>query len=132
MLTRDGKYREFRKINEITLTASEDGERSGLRRSTGVVTEQQSKACTSGDGNNPGTRGTSDIVPRIESGGGRVVTRVNALHTRDVVGQLSEIRDLNGKPTKKKGPRNRAVNITSILQGDSVSRTHQRCLEDPK
>ena len=75
-------------MNQIVLTTRLDSERSGLRRSTGSITEQQSKTCTGGDGNNPGERGTGQTVPGVEGGGGRVVTGVDALYAENAVGSV--------------------------------------------
>jgi len=72
----------FYQKNKIGLTASEDRERSGLRSSSGGVTKQQSNTLASRDGNNPGERGACEIIPGYYGGTGRVVARVNTLHTR--------------------------------------------------
>lgn len=71
------------------LTASLDLERSRLRRSTGIVTEHESKALASGGSNNPGERGASQIVPREESRSGGGVTGVNTLRMRNGGGSIS-------------------------------------------
>ena len=105
----------IRKRNKIALTARLDRERSGLRSRTGVVTEQEYNALASGNVNGPGVGCASQVIPRLESGTRRVVTRLNALHMIDAGDQfLYKCMGDNRRPTKKNGPRNRGVNIVSF------------------
>ena len=99
--------RHIRKRNKIALTARLDRERSGLRSRTGVVTEQEYNALASGNVNGPGVGCASQVIPRLESGARRVVTRLNALHMIDAGDQfLYKCMGDNRRPTKKNGPRN--------------------------
>jgi len=81
MLTEDGsEYSQIPRDDKIALTARLDLERSGLRSSTSVITEQEAKICARGNIDNPGERGAGQIIPGEESGAGRVITGMDTLH----------------------------------------------------